>query len=48
MVPIEHLHRYLAEFEYRFNERKNAEGFEKTLGWMAGFAPMPYAELIAR
>ena len=35
-ISIEHLHRYLSEFEYRFNERKNADRFNKTLARMAG------------
>ena len=45
-LSIEHLHRYLSEFEYRFNERKNGDRFQKTLARMAGIEPMPYAELI--
>jgi len=45
-MSIDHLHRYLSEFEYRFNERKNPERFEKTLSRMLGVEPMPYAELI--
>lgn len=45
-LSIEHLHRYLSEFEYRFNERKNSDRFNKTLARMVGIEPMPYAELI--
>jgi transposase-like protein len=44
-VSIKHLHRYLSEFEFRFNERRNAERFQKTLGHMMQTAPMPYAAL---
>lgn len=45
-VSIEHLHRYLAEFEYRFNERKNPERFQKTLQRMTNAETMTYAELV--
>jgi hypothetical protein len=31
IVSIKHLHRYLSEFEYRFNERKNKDKFRKTM-----------------
>jgi transposase-like protein len=46
-VSIKHLHRYLSEFEFRFNIRKDEDRFSKTLRRMAGIAPMPYVELIA-
>lgn len=46
-VSIKHLHRYLAEFEHRFNERKNPEKFEMTLRKMVQSEPMTYAELTA-
>jgi transposase-like protein len=46
-VSIKHLHRYLSEFEFRFNIRKDEDRFSKTLRRMAGIAPMPYIELIA-
>jgi hypothetical protein len=46
-VSIKHLHRYLSEFEYRFNARKAADRFNMTLANMLGVAPMPYAELTA-
>jgi transposase-like protein len=35
-VSIKHLHRYLSEFEYRFNERKAEDRFSMTLKRMAG------------
>jgi len=47
IVSIKHLHRYLAEFEFRFNERKNANRFQKTLGRMMQAEPMPYATITA-
>lgn len=46
-VTIKHLHRYLSEFEFRFNVRKDEDRFSRTLRRMAGIAPMPYVELIA-
>jgi transposase-like protein len=45
-VSIKHLHRYLSEFEFRFNIRKDEDRFSRTLRRMAGIAPMPYVELI--
>jgi transposase-like protein len=45
-VSIKHLHRYLSEFEYRFNARHNADRFTKTLARMAATPIMPYKELI--
>jgi transposase-like protein len=47
IVSIKHLHRYLAEFEFRFNERKNKERFQKTLARMMQTEPMPYATVTA-
>ena len=44
-VSIKHLHRYLTEFEYRFNARKAADRFSMTLSEMMGTTPMPYAAL---
>jgi hypothetical protein len=46
-VSTKHLHRYLTEFEYRFNARKASDRFSMTLHNMMGVAAMPYAELIA-
>jgi transposase-like protein len=46
-VSIKHLHRYLSEFETRFNERKDKDRFGKTVRRMMGIEPMPYAELIS-
>ena len=46
-VSIKHLHRYLSEFEFRFNVRKDDDRFSATLRRMLGIPPMPYVELIA-
>jgi len=46
-VSIKHLHRYLSEFEFRWNIRKDADRFSNTLRRMLGIPPMPYVELIA-
>ncbi|MGE5111908.1 MAG: IS1595 family transposase [Acidobacteriaceae bacterium] len=46
-VSIKHLHRYLSEFEYRFNSRKVPDRFEQTLRRMLGIEAMPYKQLIA-
>lgn len=46
-VSIKHLHRYLTEFEFRFNERKNAMIFERTVSEMLKTSPMPMKELTA-
>jgi len=46
-ISIKHLHRYLSEFETRFNARKADDRFEPTLRKMLGIEPMPYAELTA-
>ncbi len=46
-VSIKHLHRYLTEFEYRFNARKAADRFSVTLANMLGAEAMPYAVLTA-
>ena len=46
-ISIRHLHRYLSEFDTRFNARKAKDRFEPTLRAMLGVEPMPYAELIS-
>jgi hypothetical protein len=46
-VSTKHLHRYLSEFEYRFNARKAADRFNMTLSEMMKTTPMPYAALVA-
>jgi hypothetical protein len=47
IVSIKHLHRYLAEFEFRFNERKNPQRFQKTLARMMQAEPVEYKFLTA-
>lgn len=46
-VSIKHLHRYLSEFETRFNERKSTDRFEKMVSKTAQTSPLPYRALIA-
>ena len=46
-VSIKHLHRYLTEFEYRFNARKDVHIFQKTVAEMLKTQPMPMKELVA-
>jgi hypothetical protein len=46
-VSIKHLHRYLSEFEYRFNNRKNADLFSTVLRRMTNTPEMPYKQLIS-
>jgi hypothetical protein len=46
-VSIKHLHRYLSEFEHRFNERKNGQRFEDLVSRTAQTSPLPYQKLIA-
>jgi transposase-like protein len=43
-VSIKHLHRYLSEFEYRFNRRKE-DAFIETVRRLCGFAPLTFATL---
>ncbi len=40
-----HLHRYLREFEYRFNRRNDADPFIETVRRLCGFKPLRFAEL---
>jgi len=47
IVSIKHLHRYLSEFEFRFNERKNTGRFQKTLGRMMQAEPLEYKTITA-
>jgi ISXO2-like transposase domain len=44
-VSIKHLHRYLTEFEYRFNERSNEARFVKTTQRLLQGKAMPYKAL---
>ncbi len=40
-----HLHRYLNEFEYRFNNRKTGDVFIQTVQRLCGCKPLPFAKL---
>jgi ISXO2-like transposase domain len=44
-VSIKHLQRYLDEFAYRFNRRKDDGAFIETVRRLCGFAPLPFATL---
>ncbi len=46
-VSIKHLHRYLSEFECRFNERKADDRFANTVRRMLLGTPMEYKQLTA-
>jgi transposase-like protein len=47
-VSIKHLHRYLNEFEYRFNRRKDADIFEQTVRRLTGGKGVSYKQLIGK
>lgn len=47
-VSIEHLHRYLSEFEWRFNERHASDRFSMTLRRMVSADPLTYEALTER
>lgn len=47
-VSIKHLDRYLAEFCFRFNNRRNEELFAMTILALVIAAKMPYAQLIGK
>jgi transposase-like protein len=47
-VSIKHLHRYLSEFEFRFNNRQDESLFTRTIQRMAGTGTMPYKQLTAK
>jgi len=46
-ISHKHLHRYLSEFEYRFNGRELPDLFQQTVARMAEPGNMEYKELIA-
>src|SRR5262249_41304951 len=46
-VSVKHLERYMAEFDYRFNNRKDVDIFIKTIARMCGVGPMPFKQLVA-
>jgi transposase-like protein len=46
-ISRKHLHRYLSEFEYRFNRRELPDLFSATVARMVSTKEMKYAELIS-
>jgi transposase-like protein len=46
-VSVKHLERYMAEFDYRFNNRKDVDIFIKTIARMCGTIPMQFKQLTA-
>lgn len=46
-VSVKHLERYMVEFDYRFNNRKEADLFTKTISRMCVTTPMPMEKLVA-
>jgi len=46
-ISHKHLHRYLSEFEYRFNGRELPDLFSQTLARMVNTEAMPYSQLVA-
>jgi transposase-like protein len=44
-LSAKHLHRYLSEFEYRFNGRRNDDLFIETVRRLCGFPPLRFADL---
>ena len=46
-ISIKHLHRYLAEFQYRFNARNDADRFECMVRRLLQTDTMQYKQLIA-
>lgn len=44
-LSAKHLRRYLAEFEYRFNHRRDTGVFAETVRRLAGIKPLEFAEL---
>jgi len=47
-VSVKHLDRYLAEFDFRFNNRKNAEIFKDTVTRLVSKGGMPCKQLTAK
>jgi hypothetical protein len=44
-LSAKHLHRYLSEFEYRFNRRNDGDVFIETVRRLCEFKPLRFAEL---
>jgi transposase-like protein len=47
-VSTKHLHRYLNEFEYRFNERNSTAKFENCVAEMCATKPLTYRSLVSQ
>ena len=47
-ISVKHLDRYLAEFDYRFNNRKNDSIFDLTVARLCQKPGMPYRELTGK
>lgn len=45
-ISVKHLHRYLSEFQFKWNNRKNAEIFTLVVAALALGTSLPYAKLI--
>jgi transposase-like protein len=46
-ISVKHLHRYLSEFQFRWNNRKSQEIFALVIAALVTGTPFPYEELIA-
>ena len=46
-VSIKHLHRYLSEFQFRWNNREAQDMFALVIAALVIGAALPYAKLIA-
>lgn len=46
-ISVKHLHRYLSEFQFKWNNRKNPEMFSYVIAALVIGATLPYAKLIA-
>jgi len=46
-LSAKHLHRYLSEFEYRFNRRFDDDVFIQTVRRLCGVKPLRFADLVA-
>ena len=47
-ISVKHLPRYLSEFQYRFNARREPELFGKTVRHLLTTDNLPYSKLIAK
>jgi transposase-like protein len=45
-LSAKHLHRYLSEFEYRFNRRKSGDAFIQTVARLCRVSPLRFSELV--